>query len=336
MKKKELVNVIKHIKTIQNSKLLPLYDHCSYDENIKNILKKVIEENEELNKQYEIDSKALQEFNNFKSSCKCNHDIRKKVYIEDDEDLFHQNYFYECVFCGHTIPIDSKKADWYERHNYGKCVYFENNESNILDIIFKILEDKEDDEEIDLVEEFKKLNINQTICRINDEKRPENYIMIIDNSIKAKEKTPLNEILLLDYLSKLDGVRVNLFSKSISYNRLKYGLLSNCGYLYPKDMHISSDIYFPFNSLEKDKKNNIPYKIIINLSPTLTMYDIAREEKINIDIALKEMFPNSSVVTLPELNKEKLEEILNYIENALGNTKDNTLQSDKIKSLKKT
>lgn len=329
MKKKEIIDVIKNIKTIQNSKLLPLYDHCSYDENIKKILKKVIEENKELNKQYEIDSKALQEYNNFKSSCKCNHDIRKKVYIEDDEDLFHQNYFYECVFCGHTIPIDSKNAGWYERHNYGKCVYFENNESNILDIILKILEDKDDDEEIDLVEEFKKLDIDQTICRINDDKRPENYIMIIDNSMIAKEKTPLNEILLLDYLSKLDGVRVNLFSKSISYNKLKYGLLSNGGYLYPKDMHISSDFYFPFNSLEKDKKNNIPYKIIINLSPTLTMYDITREEKINIDIVLKETFPNSSILTLPQINDENLEEILNYIEKVFRNKKEESFKYKK-------
>ncbi len=336
MKKKEIIEIIKNKKIIRNSKILPLYSYCSNNEDIKSILEKVIEENETLKNQYKTDTKAKEEFDSFKSSCKCTHEIRKKVYVEDDEDLFRENYYYECVFCGHKIPISFSNADWYERHFYNYSVYFENNEIGIFDIILKILEEKDDDDEINLVEEFKRLNLDQTVCTINDDERQNNYVMIIDNSIKSKEKPSIGEINLLDYISKLNGVRVHLISKSITYDRLRYGLLYDGKYKYPKDMLISSDIYFPIDVLEKDKKNNLPFKIIINLSPTLTYYNGTTNEKEPMYTALKDMFPNSIIITLPKLNEENIDDILYYIKDVFSNTKKPEFDSKKIKTLKKT
>ncbi len=279
MKKREIVELIKNKTIIKNSKLLKLWNSFDYEQ--KELFQKFIAEYENVRKQLERDSKARESCNNFKTICTCNHQIREKVSIEDDS-FFGLSYYYECVFCRDTIPLNKENADWYDRHLYNNCVYLNNPKFDILDFILSLIQDKDDEDEIDFIEEFKTLEIYPSICTINDEMRPENYIMIIGDSIDSKQSSPKNELMILNSLSKIEEIRVQILSKYKVTRFAQY--YRECS--LPKNLCTSAYDYCWLDTIEKDKYYKIPFKIIINLNPNLLYYNRETKKDIPINIAL--------------------------------------------------
>lgn len=183
----------------------------------------------------------------FCDSNSCNHQVRQlKTKFDDDNDMFTAKYLeYDCVFCGHSISANKSNKDWFSSHYYNNCVFIEDEQIDVYKLILKILQNKKDDENIDFVEEFKKLNLDSSICTIADKKQQTN-IMIIDSIDKDIDNT----LILLDYLSKFDGLGVRLFSRNIY--RQDHTIFK-IGYSLPKKMKYE-DQYQIIDKLEKDKK----------------------------------------------------------------------------------
>ena len=192
MKKKDIINLInakriieknyhllKSIKTIDG--YLPEEEWFPHNEKYQeqfNILKKEILE-------------AIVETPKAKriaSSIKCNHEVR----------LTHWHILgseYECVICGKTVSSDNL-VNWFQsiyRNKHTVSFYDKNQKDEygykytvesgktkeeVINMILNVLAKYNDDDEIDLVDEFSKLNILG--MEINKEPRKEeNYILII-------------------------------------------------------------------------------------------------------------------------------------------------------------
>lgn len=78
---------------------------------------------------------------------------------------------------------------------------------------------------------------------------------------------------------------------------------------------------------------HIPFKIIINLSENLDYYDWELKEYIPLNLTLKQMFPNSIIINLRELNSEIIKELSDYIESVINksSTDDSKIRYEKIK-----
>ena len=333
MTKKEIIEFIKNKNIINNSKILPLYNHCSSNTKYEKLFTQLLNSHNDLFKQYENEKKALQEYNKFLQDNKCNHEIRTKV-IDDDEKYWldiEPTYCYQCIFCKHKIPANKENADWFQKHFYNNCIYLENNNTDIFNIILELLNDKQDDEKIDFVKEFKKLNLEN--CIINDEKRPENYVMLIYdyNMLSRDAREYSQELIFLSYLSKLQNIRFQLITHTLDRHRLEslswyanfpkdsYNFKNNLG--FPQDIKFSypEDLYAEdgdlIRVLDKDKKEKIDFKLIINWSPSIEKtVDLNNGEKIVINDELQKKFPSSTIINIDKLDQKIIEELSSYID----------------------
>lgn len=287
-------------------------------EQIEILIKKCLELKSKLKKQ-QYSGKEI--YKHFCKSNSCNHQVRQLKTKIDDDDWFSTKYLeYDCVFCGHSISANKSNQDWFYERYYNNCVFIEDENIDVYKLILKILQNKKDDENIDFVEEFKKLNLDSSICTIADKKQ-QNNIMIIDSIDKDIDDT----LILLDYLSKIDGIRVRLFSRKIY--RQDHTIFK-IGYSFPKKMKLN-DQYCIVDELEKDEQNHIPYKLIINLAD-MEEYEVERIipacllphnckdnntykiEKPDFE-KIKEMFPNSIITDIKEINEETIKSLLTTI-----------------------
>lgn len=295
------------------NQLYSIYTDNKKIQQIEILIKKCLELKSKLEKQ-QRDGKNIYE--SFCKSNSCNHQVRQ-LKTKIDEDDFPPTYLtYDCVFCGHSISANKSNRNWFYEHYYNNCVFIENENINIYNLILKILQNKKDDENIDFVEEFKKLNLDSSICTIANKKQ-QNNIMIIDSIDKDIDDT----LTLLDYLSKFDGIRVRLFSGKID---TKSPTIFDVGYSFPKKMKLKGQ-YGIMEELKKDEQNHISYKLIINLAD-MEEYELERIipsfllphdckdntykfEKPNYE-KIKEMFPESTIINIKEINKETIESLL--------------------------
>ena len=192
MKKKEIIKLIEaNLNIIKSNELLENiktpFDYLEEQQCFLDIAELKLQFGI-LRKEVKIGIKKTEEAKKFIKTIKCNHEVRLNYYGD-------YSSYSICVLCGEKIEGDNI-LNWELRRDRNKYSivldakdqydYFipdgYTNE-DVYNIIFKILEDKELDEEVDLVQEFKKLNLKR--CMINTfQKFDENFILIIGGSNK--------------------------------------------------------------------------------------------------------------------------------------------------------
>ncbi len=331
MKKKELVKIIKNKIAANNSTLLTIYGCCIIG-NKKSAFLSLLKQNPKLSREFHNDEKSKETYLTFQKSGTCNHPVRQKVSRDNNLDTAIKGPLYECVLCGHTIPANINIADWFERHFYEDCVFFENSDIDVLNLLLEVIKDKADDDEIDLVAEFKKIDPDSEICTVIDDKRPDNYIIIIDNSINEYSNLTPIEIELLSGIAKINGIRLQLISNT--YYHSSY--LRDNGYRYSKDFLFNDAMNNQWTAnLEKTKKECLPIKLIINLSQDSTYFDVESNQDIPLDRALSKMFPSSIIINIPELSEEIVKELLEYIQSLVTGSSIDISKYHTIRSLVK-
>lgn len=337
MKKMEILNLINAKKVIQkNKKLLSLitskYDILLSEEHwFPNI--------PELSNEFDILKKELKEalceteqmiveYN--KLTKKCKHEVRL-----EHSGIFNSRY-YQCIFCGKNINgVNNEK--WEESININRrCVnllykYYCDEDGyeeilkedaytyeDIIDIIEKILQNKEMDEEIDLVDEFKNLNLKH--CSINDKKlKLEYYVLIIGGT----NKQYIDEKFYLSKINSLDSIEFLKYFKDML--NTKVALIDNSSIINGNHCQKIQEEKNPnlkfwkygtikeFLDLLKEIED-IPFQLIINLSELYT-YKIVDNKiiKEKYQLNLKEIFPNSYIINIDEMSNVDIELITSFL-----------------------
>lgn len=345
MKKVEILKLIEVNKKInENKNLLSIIEDASF----KRILidKEYWFPNiEELKHEFKIleneVQKALDETSTNKKyieNCSCSHEVR----------LNHYGLFWNtshCVLCDESIPSDnlvnweySKNRNKYcvildDKHQYDDDGYYMIKEgytnTQVIEMILDIIMDKNDEDEIDLIQEFKKLNLKK--CKINEEKKiNENYILIIGGSNKQyidKESYLYKKGLevgldFIEYFSNLLNTKVELIDNPETMNNQKFKKIFD-----EKNNNLNFEKYETINQLEKIllEQKKIPFKIIIDLSE-LYKYKINNQEisKEIYNLKLSEYFKDSHIITIGNLSRKSLEELSKFLKE---NNKDYGYQS---------
>lgn len=327
MKKKEILHLINKINKANNfiknnSKLLtitrPFSDENMWFPNIPElkdefaILKEEVKEVQiNSNKQKEI----LEEAKNH-----CNHEIRLEYY----GDIVSS---YQCAICGKTIHPDNYFS-WGDSINRNRhCVILPAKEQidedgfsyelrsgykkeQIISIILELLKYKNDEDEIDLIDEFKKLNLPSS--KIIDKKLiPEYYILIIggsnhecmENNTYIYSPTYIPAVNFLKYFKNLLNVKIEFIASSDILNSYEYMKIrnENDGAIQFREYHTLEELNELINISSK-----IPYKLVIDAA-NLTTYKIVKNKIISqkYNLNLCEKFPNSHIIEIADINSIK-------------------------------
>ena len=305
MKKREYIEYINALK------LLKYYNNKNIDLDIEKECNE-LEDNLDLKNRIEQIKVRVNEnkliIKNFK--CNCNHDIR----LEYRGIL---GYIYTCVFCGEEIYGDNC-CNFNLSDNRNKQFvslpddYY--NKEKVFEIVMNILNDKEDEEEINFLEEFEKLKLK--FCTIyNKRKVDEKYILIIggtntifiDKNYYLKKNSNSISKDFTEYFLALLNTKVELIDNKEEII-IQEDLQNNYHYKYLS--------YRTIEELEEKLKSqiNIPFKLIIDVSQ-LFNYRIEENrmilEEYNID--LKSLFPNSNIIKVKCVSEKKIEEIKNLL-----------------------
>lgn len=326
MKKREILDLIKSNRIIKKNELLLSLTRNKNFQNIKldeelwfPLIPELKEEFNILRKEVVETEKESNECQKIIAKSKCNHEVRLKHF-----GIFgsHSN----CIFCNKTIMSDNCVNWEYSINRNRYCIDFiakyqdeEDYEyveegytkEQIYLLIEEILKTKNDYEEIDLVQELKKLNLNNSEVKEKPYQK-ENYILIISGTNKYyvnndtylyKKKKSNIAIELLKYFSKLLNTKIELIDSdkhNIDYQNSK----------------IKIEQYDTIEDINKllNQQQEIPFKIIIDISE-LYEYSIQNNsvEKKEVELNLEEMFPNSKVIKIKIFSNKKEEEIINYI-----------------------
>lgn len=324
MKKIEIMKLIEANRIIDNNKkLLLLNDKYSFPK-----IKELDKEFDILREEIEYAICKTSECKKYIQNSNCNHQVRLEHY-----GLFCDSY--KCVFCGKYISgnnctnweysINRNKycvdlvAKYQDDEDYG---YVSNGytKEQVYSIIVDILKNKKDDEDIDLIKEFKTLNLLKS--KINEEKKVlENYILIINGSNKHyidsesylyKNGTKLG----LDFIKYFSGI-LNAKVELIDNNEV---LLSEefKKYFPSNNYNLKFTKYDTINELENILKNqkDISFKLIIDLSD-LYKYNIENSiiTKENYKLNISDYFPNSQIIKIGNLSKKSLKELTDYLHN---------------------
>ena len=326
MIKKDIVNLITLNKIVLENKkyediLLP--DH-----------KELNSEFEILKKEIDTGKNTLQEANKMiKSYNCCNHLVRLEYscFLRSDS---------ECVLCGKPFLGDChvNGGTIYDDTNRNRYVvmfrgnFFDDDEiycfdgydkNDVYDILLKVLEEKNDDDEIDFVQEIKKLNISK--CRI-DERRKERiyYILIVGGSNKqnisnhhyiTSDKITISSDFAC-FLSCIPGVRLEMFDNDETYKTKKFTDCIDTS----KSRNTRFVSYTTVSDLMKEinSERNVPFDIIIDMS-SLYEYCIGIDgiTSKKIDINFKEIFPNSYVIKFDNYGNRSQKELLEILKKKL-------------------
>ena len=256
---------------------------------------------------------------------KCDHQVRIKYY-----SLFHT--YYECVLCGkycsnekwfkpkyddnHTVNFAGGDID--DEYYRPDTKYRE----KILNIILEILKNFNDDDEVDLVDEFSKISDKYKECISyidTNPKKEENYILIIGGTNKyylsdgdklfINEDYESNTFDFLDYFSRLLDTKVGILENEKELSKRKYDDMK-------KDEQLKFMEYDTIRSLNGhlNRLKEIPFKIIINLSSLLDFsVEDGRVEKRPYDLNLQEMFPGSHIINISKLSDKSIEKIKAFL-----------------------
>ena len=180
MKKKEILKLIGMNRIInRNENLLTMTRKRNISIDIERIFPDIRELKDEfkvLQDELKEALKETEECKNYIKTSDCNHEVRLSY-----DDRF--GGFTVCAFCKEKIPGKgwgnwslSSNRNKYCVNLYSKHQYEEELDDipgyeieQAYEIVENILKTKEDDEQVDLVQEFKKLNL--PYCTINEEKK---------------------------------------------------------------------------------------------------------------------------------------------------------------------
>ena len=328
MKKSEILKLIEVNKIIKNnSEILSITkerENSRFQKDKKYWFPDIEELKEEFDTLREEVQEALEEVEvckNYIQNCNCNHDVRLEHY-----GLFSNSS--KCIFCSQYIEGDNCCNFEYSINRNKYCVtlvakyqddddygYVSDGYTNeqVYEIIINILKDKELDEEVELVQEFKKLNLHN--CKINDEKKVnENYILIIGGTNKKfidKDTYIVSEnsnisAEYVKYFSGLLNTRVKLIDNIETLRNNEFKKMFDDNYLYLKFTD-----YKTKEELEEKliRQKDIPFKVIIDLS-NLYEYKISNDAvtKEKVELNLSKWFPNSHIVKINDVPTNKLEQ----------------------------
>ena len=259
-------------------------------------------------------SKKAKEAQELIKSIKCTHDVRLTDYGFGD--------IHYCVFCGERIYGENYYSWRFSRYRNAHCVNLVDHNQSEADIcggytlrqafkiIKDIIKDKDDEDEIDLVEEFSKLNLNG--CEINNKKvYPETFIMIIGgtNTYKfspdvfvTRAKLEISKT-ICDFFAGLLDTKVLLIDNPDITKQIKE----------IRDLEIKSySSKKELNHILKEYKQD--FKLIIDISE-LFAYRI-KSNKVTakeVDLKLKEKYPNAKIIKIKNFNKHSMNEIEAYL-----------------------
>lgn len=192
-------------------------------------------------------------------------------------------------------------------------------------IISYILKNKDDDEEVDLVQEVKLLNLKNV--NINEEKKvKKNYILIIGG---ANKELIDDEVFIQSSslsLSRINYMSLNMVENFSGLLNTKIRLLENEELLdswefkkmFPEENHNLSFVsYDCIKELEGkvELQKDVPYNLVIDMSE-LYMYRIVKDriKKELYYLDLNNIFKNCNVVKLKSLSGSSLIEISEFLE----------------------
>lgn len=341
MIKREILDLIKAKQTIQdNRKILSLARfHNGFPKEESTWFPKI----PDLEKEFEILKKEIKERiienDNAKDTYKkltnnCKHEVRMNYYEDVEFDIsFYTRKSCKCVFCNKEIYSNSHEK-WEESININKrhvnlpykyrsfCgkdvgIYKEDayTENDIINIIYTILQNKNDDDEIDFIEEFSKLNLKY--CEIENKKiRPEYFVLIIggsneefiNKSFYIKKFNQPSGLIFLEYFKDLLNTKVEFIN---NYDYIESETIKS-----RKQDNVKLQGYGSIKNLERilTEEKNIPFNLVINLSDLYTFsIDDNQLNAIKYYLNLKDIFPNSKIINIHNLNEDELENMNSLI-----------------------
>lgn len=354
MKKEQILKLIDANKTIKkNAPLLSITKEERF--NTTKSKEYWFPNIEDLKEEFNVLSEEVQSALDETTNCEkcfsdCSHDVRLEHY-----HLFGK--YSKCVFCEKTIESNNNiswelstnrnrycvnlSAKHQDDDDHGDIPDGYTNE-DVFEIIMNIIKDKKDDEDIDLIQEFKKLKLNH--CNINEEKKVnENFILIIGGSNKHYidyesylYKKGLNiQLDFIQYFSGLLNTKVKLIDNNDVFdnkNKEKY---------FPKDNYNLKFVnYETIDDLEKILSSNkdIPFKLIIDLSE-IYLYETKNNSisKKIYNLNLQEYFKESKIIRINNLSSKTLDELTLILKEnndlyAYQNDKYYYIDNDDIKS----
>lgn len=249
----------------------------------------------------------------------CSHEIRLKHFF------FLGNYC-KCVLCGKEISSDNNIS--FKESNYRNkyTVTFEakyqcdgegepceiktgKTELEVQKIILDILKNFQDENEVDLVEEFSKLKIEN--MEINKEKRKhEKYVLIIggtniellnnEDNIYVSKETKNTSLDFLNYFTSLLNTKVAVIDREETLNMQEFEEIVNT---------IDNVVLYDYSSLEYlesalNQVEDVSFSLIVDLSE-LYNYEIKENQvkRMSYDLHLSEKFPNSQIIKIRKNNE---------------------------------
>lgn len=316
MKKKELIDFFEARKIINNNnKLLDFINGIKEDKWFPKI--------DDLEKDFDVLKKELKERRNQTNEaykiynsfiCNCKHEIST---YSSYSDFGPEEIVRTCLFCGKRIYDDTDKI-WKESININsryvsflyKYDYYNNgyhtyhftlkdaySKGDVISLIKNILIDKEENEDIDLIEEFSKLNLIN--CNIVNKKiKPEYYVLIIGgfnteiigNNIEIYIDSKTNTSDFFNYFSDLLYTKIHV--------------IENPGFIIDENNYnIQSSIYKNIEELHRclmwASQDNVRFNLILDLS-NLHTYSLINNQICSCDyeLELEKTFPNVPIVRI--------------------------------------
>jgi len=327
----ELINLNQTIKKYDKSRDTSML-FININE-LKEIFGELQEEFNVLQREIDTARKIVEDSKRAISLCKCDHQVRLQYsgcFINHSK----------CVLCNKEINGDNHYSSTIyndvNRNRYTVMFkanfYDENAECDLTDgyykddvykIILDILEHRDDEEEIDLVQEIKKLNLDK--CKVDERKKDKQYyILIVSGSNKqmisdrgyiTSDKIPISTE--FSYcLTGIPRVNVEVFDNKDAFISTEFKEK------FGKNRSDNTR-FVEYNTIEEfkreiDREKEVPFDIIIDMS-SLYEYRIDNGEIISkkIDIDFKEIFPDSYVIKIDDYGKKNNIELLKLLNDKL-------------------
>ena len=355
MKKKDILRIIDLNKKITSNKnLISLTRHkqfpsIEFDEeywfpDIPDLKEEFETLKQEIKEAINENKKNIEELKQLTENCQHNIRLQANSFMISTST---------CAFCKKTIYGDttSNGNTIYNDINRNRnCVMFtedrydENYEDyiegysfdDVYSILLKILENKNAEEDIDLIKELKQLKLDK--CFIDE--RPfekEYYILIIggsntqrinDNSYMTSSKT-LTATKLAKLLGGIPKVKVELLENPDTYKSNEFKNI----FPYTNIVGYRFFNYTTIEELENElkKESHVPFDIIINTSNLqeflITNNQISTKE---YNLSLNLLFPNSNIINIPINQDIDEKEMLIKLKEQLFKEKPKTLKKELI------
>lgn len=196
-------------------------------------------------------------------------------------------------------------------------------EKNIVKILFEILE-KNNNEDIDLVDEIEKLNLKK--CIINKPHNKNLVLLIvgsnkeyIDNYSYIMHENNINDVTVVEYFKELYNIAIEIVGDEESIKKYK-----------SEDDLVILQQYTGIKYLKGylEYIHDIPFSLIIDMS-SLYNYQVIDNKIVPTrhKIDLKAIFPNTPIINIEDMAKKDITELEEFLKKEDSNTycyKDNS------------